>query len=319
MCVLQVELQQHLALCLPGVATTVANAEAAGPLNGRAAVVAADGATDGALPAAVPLRVSTQPQPPQPRKAALPAPGSAGAMSRKQANAFFSAARPREPTPAGADIAADAMDGGAGAGPTPAAAPIADAAAGSGSGQQPCTAPADILPVAGPVEEDMDLADDGNGDGDGTAPPPPPLHSPPVDAAAHEASSPAVSPLPMAAPPPPPPCDLEKVCAATCQAADARHPHNHPHPYPHPHPRQLHMRPTTHPPAATAQHLEWNHAGEHCGTLLLLACAVSALPTRLPQYLRPPWCNATLPQPHTQPAVAMSTSTFHGKPLCWFG
>ena len=171
---------------------------------------------DSALPAAVPLRVSTQPQPPQPRKAALPAPGSAGAMSRKQANAFFSAARPREPTPAGADIAADATDTGAGAGPAPAAAPTPDAAAAAGSPQQPCSAPLDFLPMADPVKGAMDLATDG--DGDGAAPPPPLLHSPP---AAHEASSPAVSPLPMASlPPPPPPGDLDKVCAAACEAAD---------------------------------------------------------------------------------------------------
>lgn len=226
--VLQAELRQHLELCLPSLASDAAAAAGAAPA--APCVATGAGAAAGALPAAPHLSVRQHAPPSQPRTAVRPAPGSAGAMSRKRANAYFSPSRPRDVGPADGDAAAAA------AGPGESAAAPARAADATTGGDEQAAAAAIAAAAAvrhqqqaEPMDEDAAPAVNGTG----AAPPPPP--SPPAleNGDAPEASSPAASPQaaplvnasppagspPAASPPQPPPHGLDKVCAAACRAA----------------------------------------------------------------------------------------------------
>lgn len=212
---LQAELGQHLALCLPSLASNAGMASSAPAAPFGAAAAGADAAA-GTVPPAPPLRVLAQAPPSQPRTAVRRVPGSAGAMSRKKANAFFSPSRPREVDPADGDAAVAAgkapLSAGANPGMTAAAppgVPTADTSAGGATG-----------PVAAVLRHQQQRSEPKEEDAapaaDAAAPPPP---APDAEAAPSPAAPLLGASSPAALPLEPPSHNLDQVCAAACRAA----------------------------------------------------------------------------------------------------
>lgn len=158
---LQADLQHHLALCLPGLASAAPAAPAAAVLAKAAAEATAAAA---AQSPGVQLRVRTQAPPSEPRAALRPGPGSSGNISRRAAKAFFSTSRPRsaDAAPAaessgGAAAAAGRMSAAADAAAQPTQPPAveavtaadADAAAAAASATVPAHGTGDQAAEAG--------------------------------------------------------------------------------------------------------------------------------------------------------------------------